>query len=114
MAISKFDGMKMAELSQEDLETIQQLEKKLGPDIRLVAVESKDVLFVLEAKMAPNNWERVDSVYPEIGGINAYYANQDLAKEAKGWLKGFLINNKLSPKPKKRPIRVRQVVNTES
>ena len=112
--MSGFDDVKMADLSQEDLETIQRLERKLGPDIRLVAVESKAVLFVLEAKMAPNIWERVDSVYPEIGGIKACYGDQDLAKEAKGWLKGFLINNKLSPKPKKRPIRVRQVVNTES
>jgi hypothetical protein len=38
----------------------------------------------------------------------------DAAREAKGWLKGFLINNTLHPKPKKRPIRIRQVVNTES
>ena len=108
-----FDDMKMAELSQEDIETIQRLERKLGPDVRLVAVEAKDVLFVLEAKMAPNVWERVDSVYPQIDGIKAFYTDRDLAREAKGWLKGFLISNNLSPKPRKRPIRVRQVVNTE-
>ena len=113
MSMGLFDDMKMAELSQEDIETIQRLERKLGPDVRLVAVEAKDVLFVLEAKMAPNVWERVDSVYPEIGGIQAFYTDRDLAREAKGWLKGFLINNNLSPKPRKRPIRVRQVVNTE-
>jgi hypothetical protein len=111
--MSVFDDMKIADLSQEDIETIQRLEKKLGPDIRLVAVEAKNVLFVLEAKMEPNIWERVDSVYHEIDGIKAYYSDREHAKEAKGWLKGFLLNNNLSPKPKKRPIRVRQVVNTE-
>lgn len=113
-AMSEFDDLKMAVLDSKDLEMIQRLEKKLGPDIRLVAVQHKDVLYVLEAKMAPNVWDRVDFVYPEIKGIKAYYNNPDVAKEAKGWLKGFLINNNLSPKPRKRPIRVRQVVNTES
>jgi hypothetical protein len=108
------DDLKIAELSPEDLETIRALEKKLGPSIRLVAVETKDVLYALEAKMAPNTWRRVDAVYPEIRDIKAYYADQDTAKEAKGWLKGFLINNTLNPKPKKRPIRIRQVVNTEN
>jgi hypothetical protein len=108
------DDLKIAVLSPEDLETIRALEQKLGPHIRLVAVETKDVLFALEAKMAPNQWQRVDTVYPEIKGIKAYYAEDETAREAKGWLKGFLINNTLSPKPKKRPIRIRQVVNTEA
>ncbi|BBO81895.1 hypothetical protein [Desulfosarcina ovata] len=108
------DDLKIAVLSEEDLATIRTLEKKLGPNIRLVAVESKSVLYALEAKMAPNEWQRVDTVYSEIKNIKAYYNELDTAKEAKGWLKGFLINNNLSPKPKKRPIRVREVVNTES
>jgi hypothetical protein len=96
---------------RQDLRT---LEKKLGPTIRLVAVETRDVLYALEAKMGPNQWQRVDEVYPVIRDIKAYYAEEDAAREAKGWLKGFLINNTLHPKPKKRPIRIRQVVNTES
>ena len=107
------DDLKIAVLSPEDLETIRTLERKLGPNIRLVAVETKDVLYALEAKMAANQWERVDKVYPEIKDIKAYYAEHDIAREAKGWLKGFLINNTLNPKPQKRPIRIRQVVNTE-
>lgn len=108
------EDLKIAALSPEDLDTIRELEKKLGPTIRLVAVETKDVLYALEAKMGPNQWQRVDTVYPQIKDIKAYYAEHDAAREAKGWLKGFLINNTLSPKPKKRPIRIRQVVNTES
>jgi hypothetical protein len=112
--LTGLDDLKIATLSPEDLETIRALEKKLGPTIRLVAVETDAVLYALEAKMAPNQWQRVDTVYPEIKGIKAYYAEHDAAKEAKGWLKGFLINNTLTPRPKKRPIRIRQVVNTES
>lgn len=108
------EDLKIAALSPEDLETIRDLERKLGSNIRLVAVETKDVLYALEAKIAPNQWQRVDTVYPEIKDIKAYYAEHDFAREAKGWLKGFLINNNLNPKPVKRPIRIRQVVNTES
>ncbi len=108
------EDLKIATLSPEDVETIRRLEKKLGPSIRLVAVEAKDVIYALEAKMAPNEWRRVDEVYPQIQGMKAFYAEHDDAKTAKGWLKGFLINNTLDPKPKKRPIRIRQVVNTES
>ena len=107
------DDLRIAVLSPEDLETIRDLERKLGANIRLVAVETKDVLYAMEAKMAPNQWQRVDTVYPEIKGIKAYYAEHDTAREAKGWLKGFLINNTLNPKPIKRPIRIRQVVDTE-
>ena len=112
--MSGLDDLKIATLSPEDLETIRKLEKKLGSHVRLVAVETKDVLYALEAKMAPNQWQRVDTVYPEIKGIKAYYAHEDAAREAKGWLKGFLINNSLIPRPQKRPIRIRQVVNTEA
>lgn len=111
--MSGLNDLKIATLSPEDLKTIKALENKLGPDIRLVAVENKDVLYTIEAKMAPNEWQRVDEVYPEIRGIKAYYTDQDAAREAKGWLKGFLINNNLNPRPKKHPIRIRQVVNTE-
>jgi hypothetical protein len=107
------NNLKIAALSPEDLETIREIEKKLGSGIRLVAVAAKDVRFVLEAKMAPNEWQRVDTVYPEITNIKAYHADQEAARDAKGWLKGFLINNKLDPKPRKRPIRIRRVVDTE-
>ncbi len=112
--MSGFDDLTIADLSKADLKTIQRLEKKLVPNIRLVAVENKGVLYVLETKMGPNLWERVDTVYSEIKGIKAYYTNLEVAKEAKGWIKGFLINNNLSPKPQKRPIRIRRMVDTES
>jgi hypothetical protein len=112
--MSTLDDLTIACLNPEDLETIRALEKKLGPTIRLVAVQAKDVLYALEAKIAPNQWQRVDAVYPEIKDIKAYYSEHEAAKEVKGWLKGFLINNTLNPKPQKRPIRIRQVVNTES
>lgn len=112
--MTAMDELTIAALSPEDLETIRTLERKLGPNIRLVAVETKDVLYALEAKIAPNQWQRIDTAYPEIQGLKAYYADHEAAKEAKGWLKGFLINNTLAPKPLKRPIRIRQVVNTET
>lgn len=112
--MTALEDLKIAALSPEDLETIQALERKFGSNIRLVAVETKDVHYALEAKMGPNQWQRVDMAYPEIKDLKAYYAEQDSAREAKGWLKGFLINNNLTPKPVKRPIRIRQVVNTES
>jgi len=114
MPMTGLDDLKIAVLSPAEVETIRNLEKKLGPTVRLVAVESQDVLYALEAKMSSNQWQRVDTVYPEIKDIQAFYNEYDDAKEAKGWLKGFLINNALNPKPQKRPIRIRQVVNTES
>lgn len=112
--MNELDDLKIAALNEEDLSIIRSLEKKLGPTIRLVAVESNSVLYALEAKMGPTDWQRVDGVYPEIKGLKAYYPDLEAVKAAKGWLKGFLINNTLNPKPKKRPIRIREVVNTEA
>jgi hypothetical protein len=109
--MSRWKGLQTASVSPEGLEAIRRLENKLGPNVRLVAVKKKETIFALEAKVAPNSWKRVDEVYPEIKGLKAYYAGNDLAKEAKGWLKCFLIHNTLSPKPKKYPIRIRQVVD---
>ena len=109
----KLDDLKIASLSPENLVSIRAMEKKLDPDICLVAVEAQDSIYALEAKMAPNEWHRVDTVYPEIKDLKAYYPDRDAAREAKGWLKEFLINNNLKPRPQKRPIRIRQVVNTE-
>jgi hypothetical protein len=114
MTMPKLDDLKIANLTPENLENIRALEAKLDSDIFLVAVEAIDSIYVLEAKMSSNAWKRVDKVYPEIKGFKAYYAEQDAAKEAKGWLKNFLTNNNLYPRPKKRPIRIRQTVNTES
>ena len=108
----RLDDLKNANLSSENLENIRALETKLDPDIFLVAVEAKNSIYVLEAKITPNAWERVDKVYPEIKDLQGCYAEQDAAKEAKGWLKNFLADNNLNPRPKKRPIRIRQKPRT--
>lgn len=109
----RLEDLIIASLKPEDLEEIQRLEKKLGPSICLVAVEKMETLYALEVKTAPNEWRRVDAVYPEIKELKAFYDGQEMVKAAKGWLKRFLITNTLSPKPKKRPIRIRQVVDAE-
>jgi hypothetical protein len=106
------DDIRMASLDEQDIKIIQELEKKLGPDICLVAVEKKSVLYALEAKMAPNDWQRVDEVYPEIESLKAYYHDYDVAKANKAALKTFLIHNQTKRNIKKRPIRIRQIVNT--
>ena len=110
--MSGMEDLRIATLRPEDLKAIQRLEKELAPTVCLLAVEKKE-LYTLEAKMAPNVWQRVDAVYPEIKGLKAYYDEHEMVKEAKGWLKRFLINNTLFPKPKKRPIRIRQVTAGE-
>ncbi len=107
-----WDDVQFANLGPDEVATIKALEKKLGDDIRLVAVRSKAVLYVLEAKMAPNQWLRVDRAYPQIEKLKAYFNDYEAAKESKAALKRFLINNKLSLR--KRPIRIRQIVDTEA
>ena len=107
------DEIKIASLDEEDIQIIRNLEKKLGSDICLVAVEKKDVLYALEAKMAPNDWQRVDWVYPQIDSLKAYYGDYEKAKANKAALKTFLIHNQTKMSLKKRPIRIRQIVNTD-
>ena len=109
----RLEDLIIASLKHEDLEEIQRLEKKLGPSVCLVAVKKMETLYALEAKMAPSEWRRVDVVYPEIRDLKAFYHGYEMVKEAKGWLKSFLITKTLFPKPKKRPIRIRQVVDAE-
>jgi hypothetical protein len=99
--------LKIAELSLKDIEAIKALEKELG-DVCLVAVERKDAIFLLEAKMAPNVWEPVDKVYPEIKGLKVFYSDEDTAKLAKSALKS-LLNAKKSEQIQKRPIRIRKI-----
>jgi len=110
--MNHFDDINLARLSAEDIETIRALERKLGDNICLVAVERRDVLYAVEAKMGPNLWQRVDAVYPEIEGLKAFFPNADDAQAAKAALKNLLTGGKLRLKEKKRPIRVRQVVRT--
>lgn len=111
--MADLDDVKIACLNAEDIKTIQTLERKLGAGICLVAVEKKDVLYALEAKLAPNQWQRVDRVYQDIEGLKAYFNNYEAAREAKAALKRFLIQQQKTRNLAKRPIRIRQVVNTE-
>lgn len=101
--MSELDDLKFAMLSDEDLATIRMLEKKLGPTIRLVAVESKMVLYAVEAKMGPNLWQRVDAVYPEIKNVKAYYNELEAAKEAKAGSRDFCSTTPSPPNPKSAP-----------
>ena len=98
--------LKYAILSNKDIESIKDLEKMLG-DICLIAVEKIEALYVLEAKTAPNVWEPVDGVYPEISRLKAYYSSEDSAKLAKSALKN-LLNSHRNFRAGKRPIRVRK------
>jgi hypothetical protein len=107
------DDIKIANLSTEDIATIRALEKKLGDNICLVAVEKRDVLYAIEAKIAANRWCPVDEVYPEIKHLRAYYSVYEDAKEAKAGLKSYLIGQKATSKIVKRPIRIRQIVHAQ-
>lgn len=106
------DDIKIAELSQEDLAVIKALERKLGENICLVAVEKKEVIYALEAKQAPNHWQRVDHAYPKIEGLKAYFSDYDKAKDAKNALKSYLISAQAKRLLKKLPLRIRQIVHT--
>jgi hypothetical protein len=98
--------LKIARLSPEDLEAIRAFEKTLEGNVCLVAVEPEEALYVLEAKMGPNDWRRVDRVYTEIGAAGAYFTDLDAARAAKSSLKGFLLSRKAFGIVK-RPLRIR-------
>ncbi|PQP35651.1 hypothetical protein C6A37_01430 [Desulfobacteraceae bacterium SEEP-SAG9] len=97
---------KIAEINENKLKDIQVLEKQLGDNICLVALEKTGSLFVLEAKLGPNVWERVDKVYPELENLRAYFLSQEDAHLTKSSLKKLLIDAK---QIKKRPIRLRKI-----
>ena len=98
--------VKVAKLSPTDLQAIRDLEKSLGGNFCLLAVEKEGALYVLEAKIAPNHWQRVDTVYPEIDGLRAFFRRHEDAHHAKAALKAFLNSNK-AKSLQKRPIRIR-------
>ncbi|MBW1974683.1 MAG: hypothetical protein JRI45_03825 [Deltaproteobacteria bacterium] len=102
-------SVRIASVSDEDLEAIKELERRLGNKFCLVAVEKESSFYVVEAKLGPNHWERVDKVYPEIKGLRAYYTSEDDAKLAKSSLKSLLAG-KMKGSLTKRPIRVRRIV----
>lgn len=100
--------LRIANLKPEEIEAIRRLEESLGNRFCLLAVEKVEQLYVLEAKIAPNVWERVDKVYPQIEGLKAYYCSEEDAKLAKSSLKA-LLTGKLKGSLEKRPIRIRKL-----
>ncbi|MBL0715308.1 MAG: hypothetical protein JJV98_16585 [Desulfosarcina sp.] len=99
-------NVKVAKLHAEDLEAIRAFEKTLGGNVCLLAVEKSEALYVLEAKLAPNRWHRVDRVYLEITDLKAFYDRHEDAHTAKAALKTFL-NSTAARNITKRPIRLR-------
>lgn len=99
-------NVKVAQLSEAQLQAIRDLETSLGDTVCLLAVEKEGALYVLEAKIAPNRWQRVDHVYPDIDGLHPYFQRHEDARDAKGALKAFL-NSRKAKALRKRPIRIR-------
>jgi len=64
---------------------------------------------VLEAKIAPNEWKRVDHIYKEVPDIKAYFRNENDAKLFKSKLKAYLKQYGNKTNLKKRPIRLRKI-----
>lgn len=111
--MSQGDELVYADLTPEQMAVIAAAEEKLPADLRLVAVKRTSEMYILEAKLGPNEWLRVDQVYPEIEGLKSFFSDAEVCKAAKAALKGFLISNKLKPQLKKRPIRIRVVRATD-
>jgi hypothetical protein len=107
--MSQGDELEFADLTPEQMAIVAEAERKLPAEVRLVAVKRTGAMYVLEAKLAPNEWRRVDLVYPEIEDLKSFYRDGEACKAAKAVLKGFLISNRLKPQFIKRPIRIRVV-----
>ena len=99
-------NVKVAQVSPDQIKAIRDLEKSLGGRVCLLAVEKEGALYVLEAKLAPNRWERIDRVYPEIPDLRAFFRRHEDAHDAKAALKAFL-NSPRAKAFQKRPIRIR-------
>lgn len=65
------------------------------------------VLFILEAKIAPNIWEDIQTVYPQ-NEIFSLYKTKEEANTAKTKLKS-LLTVRWKGKFKKYPIRIRVI-----
>jgi hypothetical protein len=104
---------KVADLTEEKIKNIRELENKLGDNICLIAMEKAGAIYVLEAKLGQNLWERVDKAYPELENLRAYYVSQEDAHLTKSSLKK-LLNSPAKQKFKKRPIRIRKIISEGS
>jgi len=96
--------LKIASLTEQDLRAVQGLEADLGGRYCLLVVEKPQVLYAVEAKMAPNEWRPVNEVYP-IENLRSFFQDKTDALAAKASLKSLLIANK--DRYRKRPLRVR-------
>jgi len=68
---------------------------------------SDQPLFVLEAKLGPNNWQTVTAAYPS-ADISSYFSDRDTAKRAKSNLKSMLLGP-WRGRFNKRPLRIREL-----
>ncbi len=97
----------LAYLSPEQMAQVKALEDKLD-NVRLLPIGKEQEIFVLEAKMGPNEWQPVHLVYPEVEGLACCYFSENDAALAKSSLKSML--RRRGPlQHRKRPIRVRKV-----
>jgi hypothetical protein len=97
----------LADLSEEELQAVKALEKELGR-VCLVAVEPKEALYAVEAKLGPNSWVPVSRAFPELSGLASYYADREDAQAAKSSLKSLLAGRPELKRIKK-PIRIRKI-----
>jgi hypothetical protein len=73
--------------------------------------KSHKPLFVLEAKLGPNDWCSVGDVYPQVE-LSSYYCNHESARLAKSKLKTLLLGF-YKGRYRKKPIRIREVCQTD-
>ena len=63
------------------------------------------LVYILEAKTAPNQWQKISSIYPDIDIVCQHPTKED-AFEAKSRLKSLLAG-RYQGVYKKRPIRIK-------
>jgi hypothetical protein len=94
-------------LTPEQLEQVHTLELSM-PQVRLLPVDASQAIYIIEAKLGPNQWEPVSQVYTEIEDLRSYYLDERDALSAKASLKALLRSNR-KMQAMKLPIRVRKV-----
>ena len=61
------EELEFADLTPEQMAVVAEAEQKLPADVRLVAVKRTSEMYVLEAKLAPNEWLRVEQINFDLG-----------------------------------------------
>lgn len=72
-----------------------------------IEIPMEENLYILEAKVGPNNWKEIVDIYPDMG-IESRYSSEKQALLTKSKLKSSLSTN-WKGKYKKHPIRVRKM-----